>query len=78
MWLEPLFGTLQQGFALWNTKEGNKYRDEVIKLRQEYSDEKLKPKGDQSDLAIIRIKRRMRVLYRTFIEFGVASKPKGS
>lgn len=67
--LTPLFGTLEQGFKLWNTKEGNKYRDEVIALRQEYSDEMLKPDEDQSDLVIITIQRRMLVLSETFIQF---------
>lgn len=67
--LTPLFGTLEQGFKLWNTKEGNKYRDEVIALRQEYSDEMLKPDQDQSDLTIIRIQRRVLILCETFGQF---------
>lgn len=74
-WLVPLLGALEQGFGLWRTREGNKYRDEVIELRQEYSDEMLKPDEDQSDLAIVRIKRRVRILYKTFIEFKPSDKP---
>lgn len=67
--LTPLFGALEQGFGLWKTKEGNKYRDEVISLRQEYSDEMLKPDQDQSDLTIIRIQRRVLILCETFGQF---------
>lgn len=64
--LTPLFGTLEQGLKLLNTKEGNKYLDEVISLRQEYSDEMLKPTNDQSDLRIITIQRRVLVICETF------------
>lgn len=32
-------GVLKVGFELWNTKEGNKYRDRVIKLTKDYNEE---------------------------------------
>ena len=30
------FRIIEQGLKLWNSKEGRKYLDEVIKLKREY------------------------------------------
>jgi hypothetical protein len=48
--IELLFGVLEQGFKLWNTKEGNKYRDRVIELKEEYYEELKKPENIRSQL----------------------------
>lgn len=33
-----LFGVLKEGLILWNTKESNKYLDQVIDLEKEWTD----------------------------------------
>lgn len=69
-----LLGVLEQGLILLNTPESVKAAKEVKKLRMEYEDEISKPESNQSDLALSRIRRRVRIISKSFVEFGFASK----
>lgn len=47
-----LFEVLAQGLKLWNTKEGNKYLDEVLKLKRRWADEYAKGHGNRSNAVL--------------------------
>jgi hypothetical protein len=65
------FRIIEQGLKLWNTKEGRKYLDEVIKLKQEYYREYSRP--DRSDLALDKLLERLRIIGETFAESAVGN-----
>ena len=70
--LAILFGVLKVGFELWNTKEGNKYRDKVIKLEKEYNEELDKRSQGirYSQLKLDRIMRDVRSLAENFVKYA--------
>lgn len=41
-----ILGVLKEGLSLWNSKEGSKYIDKVIKLEKEYYEELAKQEFD--------------------------------
>jgi hypothetical protein len=55
---------LEQGLKLWNTKEGRKYLDRVIKLKKEWYEEF--NRSDRSQLALDNISRELRIIAETF------------
>jgi hypothetical protein len=65
------FRIVEKGLSLWNTKEGRKYLDEVIKLKQEYANEF--NRKDRSDLALDRIIERLRIIGEAFAESAVGN-----
>ena len=71
-----ILGVLEAGFKLWNSKEGNKYRDKVIKLRKDYNEELDKRSNGQrySQLKLDRIMRDSKDLAEIFIKYA-ADKP---
>lgn len=44
--IAALFGVLEQGLKLWNSKESTKYLDRVIKIKKEYYEELAKVEFD--------------------------------
>lgn len=58
------FKILEQGLRLWNTKEGRKYLDRVIKLKKEWHEEF--QRSDRSQLALDGIERELRIIAETF------------
>lgn len=66
------FGVLKAGFELWNTKEGNKYRDQVIKLEKEYNAELDKRSNGvrYSQLKLDRILRDTNIIGDNFIKYA--------
>lgn len=67
--LAPLIEAVAQGLRFINTKESRKYLDEMMELKQGYSDELLKPLVDQSDLKLITLQRRVLVIYEAYLQF---------
>lgn len=67
-----LLGVLKSGFELWNTKEGNKFRDEIIKLEKEYLNELDKrSRGVRySQLKLDRILRDTNIIATNFIKYA--------
>jgi len=55
---------LEQGLKLWNTKEGRKYLDRVIKLKKEWYEEY--SRTDRSQLALDRIQNELRIIAESF------------
>jgi hypothetical protein len=70
--LTLVFGVLKAGFELWNTKEGNKYRDQVTKLEKEYHNELDKRSLGKrySQLKLDRIMRDIDTLAKNFIQYA--------
>ena len=64
--VEILFGVLLQGLKLWNTKESNKYIDEVYKLQREWLDEYNKPIGKRSDANLDHIEQQLYLVSKIF------------
>lgn len=67
--LSLVLGILEQGLKLWNTVEGRKYLDRVIRLKKEYYEEFNRP--DRSDLALDRILDELRIIAGTFASASV-------
>jgi len=65
------FRIVERGLSLWNTKEGRKYLNEVIKLKQEWHNEF--NRKDRSDLALDRILERLRIIGETFAESAIGN-----
>lgn len=70
--LSLIFGVLKAGFELWNTKEGNKYRDQVIDLEKEYNNELDKRSNGRrySQLKLDRIMRDINSIAETFVKYA--------
>lgn len=63
-----LFGVLEQGLKLWNSKEGRKYLDRVIKLKKEWHEEYIKSLDVRSDDKLDGIEYELRVLSESFVQ----------
>ena len=63
---ELLFGVLLQGLKLWNTKEANKYIDEVYELQKDWLKEYGKPIGKRSDANLDHIEQQLHLLGKIF------------
>jgi hypothetical protein len=66
--LHLYLGILKEGLKLWNTKEGQKYLDEVIKLEKEYYEEFSKPEDERSQLFLDDKLLHIRILSQGFIQ----------
>ncbi|TXG77620.1 hypothetical protein E6Q11_02505 [Candidatus Dojkabacteria bacterium] len=64
--VETVLKILEAGFSIWASKERNKYRDELISLKQEYYDEYNKPFEERDDGKLDRILFRLRCLGDSF------------
>jgi hypothetical protein len=70
------FSVVEQGLKLWNTKEGRKYLDQVIRIREEYAKEFNRP--DRSDLALDRLLDQFTIIAKTFAESTLRNDPSSS
>lgn len=70
--LSLIFGVLKAGFELWNTKEGNKYRDQVIELERDYNAELDKRSNGRrySQLKLDRIMRDLNIIAENFVKYA--------
>lgn len=64
---ELLLGVLVEGLKLWNTKEANKYLDEVIELEKEWLNEYNKPRKDRSNANLDDIESKLQIISKHFI-----------
>lgn len=72
--IELLFGVLHEGLKLLNTKESNKYLDEIIDLREQWLNEYNKPKKSRSNADLDAIELRLSLIARSFIDSSGKSK----
>ena len=63
-----VFGVLEQGLKLWNSKEANKYLDKMIKLRKDWYAEYNKPLDERSDVKLDSIELQLKILCQSFIQ----------
>ena len=61
------FQVLAEGFKLWNTKEGNKYRDRVYDLEKDYLNEINKPREKRSNANLDYIDEQLYLLSKLFV-----------
>lgn len=64
--IETILKALEAGLVLWNTKEGKKYHEKVIKLKKEYYDEMAKHKSKRSDAVLDDITLELRFIADAF------------
>jgi hypothetical protein len=83
--IAALFGVLEQGLKLWNSKESTKYLDRVIKIKKEYyaelsklefdpsNESHLKMDGDafRSQLALDRLMLELETICESFSSFPI-------
>lgn len=67
--LSLYLGVLKEGLKLWNTKEGQKYLDTVIKLEKEYYEELSKPENYRSQLYLDDKLLQLRIISQSFIQY---------
>jgi hypothetical protein len=60
------FQILAEGFSLWKTKEGNKYRDSVYELEKDYLNEINKPRERRSNADLDYIDEQLYLLSKLF------------
>ena len=70
-----IFGILEQGLTLWNSKEKSKYVDQLIKLKLRWHEEYNKPENIRSDIAMDSIELHLSVLCRSFIDASSVKNP---
>lgn len=58
------FKILEQGLRLWNTKEGRKYLDQMISLKNSWHQEY--QRSDRSQMALDKIEREIKILAEAF------------
>jgi len=63
-----LLGVLHQGLVLWNSIEGRKYLDRVIKIKKEWNEEYEKPLDVRSDQRLDDLESELRIIAESFIE----------
>lgn len=65
-----ILGVLKAGLELWNSKEGNKYRDKLIDLEREYYDELKKPFDERSQLYLDERMLEINLIAKNFIQYA--------
>jgi hypothetical protein len=67
--LSLILGVLKEGLKLWNTKEGTKYLDRVIKLEKQYYEELSKPELERSQLYLDERLRELNRIAENFVSY---------
>lgn len=67
---ELLFGVLAEGLKLLNTKEGNKYLNKIVSLRQQWLEEYSKPLNKRDNESLDDIETALYLISKSFIEMG--------
>jgi len=63
-----VFGVLEQGLKLWNSKEADKYIQKMVKLKEDWYEEYNKPLNMRSDVKLDFIELQLRILCQSFIQ----------
>jgi len=66
--LNLYLGILKEGLRLWNTKEGQKYLDKVVKLEMEYYNELSKPEDERSQFYLDSKLLELRIISQSFLK----------
>ena len=72
--LALVLGVLKEGLKLWNTKEGTKYLDKMIKLEAEYYGILEKPERLRSQLALDKCLREFNSIAKNFVKYRTENK----
>jgi hypothetical protein len=72
--LTLILGVLKAGLDLWNSKEGNKYRDRLIGLEKEFYAEVAKPLEDRSQLYLDERLLEINIIAKNFIQYATTKK----
>lgn len=64
--VSSLIGAVEAGLKLWNTKEGRKYLDELLELKQEWANEYNKEIDQRSDAKLDLIEQRIMLISELF------------
>ena len=70
-----VFGVLEQGLKLWNSKESTKYLDKMISLKKDWYEEYNKPLSERSDVKLDSIELQLRILCNSFIQAAQRANP---
>jgi hypothetical protein len=65
-----ILGILKAGLDLWNSKEGNKYRDKLISLEKDYYEELKKPFDERSQLTLDNCLLEINIIAKNFIQYA--------
>lgn len=63
-----IFGVLEQGLKLWNSKESTKYLDKMISLKKDWYEEYNKPLSERSDVKLDSIELQLKILCQSFVQ----------
>ena len=64
--VSSLIGAVEAGLKLWNTKEGRKYLDEILELKQDWVNEYNKETHERSDAKLDLIEQRIVLISEIF------------
>jgi len=64
--VSSLIGAVEAGLKLWGTKEGRKYLDELLELKQEWANEYNKEIDQRSDAKLDLIEQRIMLISEIF------------
>lgn len=64
--IETIFKCLEAGLSLWDDKEKDKYKDELISLKEQYYAEFNKDPALRSDAVLDNLEFQLRVLVTSF------------
>ena len=64
--VSSLIGAVEAGLKLWNTKEGRKYLDELLELKQDWVNEYNKETHERSDAKLDLIEQRIMLISELF------------
>lgn len=64
--VSSLIGAVEAGLKLWGTKEGRKYLDEILELKQEWVNEYNKETHERSDAKLDLIEQRIMLISELF------------
>jgi hypothetical protein len=64
--VSSLIGAVEAGLKLWGTKEGRKYLDEILELKQDWVNEYNKETHERSDAKLDLIEQRIMLISELF------------
>lgn len=70
-----IFKVLEESLKLWNSKESNKYIDQLVKLKGKWYEEYNKPLDERSDVKLDTIELQLKILCQSFIQAPKGKNP---
>lgn len=70
-----IFKILEESLKLWNSKESNKYIDQLVKLKGKWHEEYNKPLDERSDVKLDTIELQLKILCQSFIQAPKGKNP---